>query len=154
ADGLHARVQLLSRRRCRRAGIPTPGVVGTPVARAAPLRRADAGVGAGPGEARAGARPARGEARRRAVLTELLVKPVIIVVTFNSERFLDELFATLRAHTDWTTTRVVIVDNASADGTRAALERQAASFPELELLPQSANLGFTGGNNVGLARAR
>src|SRR5258708_24521185 len=83
-----------------------------------------------------------------------MIKTAIIVVTFNSERYLDELFATLAAHVDWNTTRLLVVDNASSDGTRAALERQRASFAALEVLPQTANLGFTGGNNAGLARAR
>ncbi len=82
-----------------------------------------------------------------------MIRTAIIVVTYNSERFLDDLFSSLDAHTAWSTTRLLVVDNASSDGTRARLERQAATAPHLELLPQSANLGFTGGNNVGLARA-
>ena len=83
-----------------------------------------------------------------------MVRTAIIVVTYNSERFLDDLFESLAAHTDWSTTRLLIVDNASADGTRGRLERAAATAPYIELLPQTTNLGFTGGNNIGLARAR
>jgi GT2 family glycosyltransferase len=83
-----------------------------------------------------------------------MVRTAIIVVTYNSERFLDDLFESLDAYTDWSTTRLLIVDNASADGTRGRLERKAATAPYIELLPQGTNLGFTGGNNIGLARAR
>jgi GT2 family glycosyltransferase len=83
-----------------------------------------------------------------------MIKTAIIVVTYNSLRFLDDLFASLDEHTDWTTTRLLVVDNASSDETSARLQQQAAKTPYLELLPQATNRGFTGGNNVGLARAR
>jgi GT2 family glycosyltransferase len=43
--------------------------------------------------------------------------------------------------------RIVVVDNASKDGTPEAVRRE---FPTVELLPQSENLGFTGGNNIGI----
>lgn len=46
--------------------------------------------------------------------------------------------------------RVVVVDNASADGSEARLR---ALHPELTLLQSGANLGFAGGNNVGLRYA-
>ncbi len=42
---------------------------------------------------------------------------------------------------------VVVVDNASHDGTPAALR---AEFPRVRLLEPGANLGFAGGNNVAL----
>lgn len=45
---------------------------------------------------------------------------------------------------------IVFVDNASSDG---SLELVRASYPGLVVLPQSANLGYGGGNNVGIARA-
>jgi GT2 family glycosyltransferase len=82
-----------------------------------------------------------------------MARTAIIVVTFNSERYLDDLFASLAEHTDLSTARIVVVDNGSVDGTRASLERHATRLP-LDLLLQSSNLGFAGGNNVGLARAR
>ena len=43
--------------------------------------------------------------------------------------------------------RVTVVDNASRDD---SAERVAAAFPEVTLLRQSRNLGFAGGNNVGM----
>lgn len=81
-------------------------------------------------------------------------KTAIIIVTFNSERYLDDLFSSVQANTDLEGTHLLVVDNASSDGTRARLEVWAARLPCLELLPQRTNLGFTGGNNVGLHRAR
>lgn len=45
--------------------------------------------------------------------------------------------------------RVLVVDNASADGTPAMLR---AEHPEVELIESGGNLGFAGGNNLALRR--
>jgi len=45
---------------------------------------------------------------------------------------------------------VLVVDNASQDGTAARIR---AGFPAVRILESSTNLGFTGGNNLGLAYA-
>src|SRR5262245_6273201 len=45
---------------------------------------------------------------------------------------------------------VVVVDNASADGSADAI---AAAFPEIHLIRNERNVGFAGGVNVGLAAA-
>jgi GT2 family glycosyltransferase len=44
----------------------------------------------------------------------------------------------------------ICVDNGSADGSDAVVERD---FPEVELIRNGANLGFAGGCNVGIRRA-
>ncbi len=46
--------------------------------------------------------------------------------------------------------RLLLVDNASGDGSRQLLRR---SFPWVEVLPQERNLGFAGGCNAGLRAA-
>jgi GT2 family glycosyltransferase len=46
--------------------------------------------------------------------------------------------------------RVVVVDNGSTDGSPARLRRER---PEIELIETGANLGFAGGNEVGIRRA-
>ncbi len=46
--------------------------------------------------------------------------------------------------------RIVFVDNASRDG---SLERVRARYPEIVVLAQAENLGYGGGNNVGVAWA-
>jgi GT2 family glycosyltransferase len=45
---------------------------------------------------------------------------------------------------------VVVVDNGSTDGTAEAVRE---SFPDAELIRSEENLGFTGGNNLGIERA-
>ncbi len=44
----------------------------------------------------------------------------------------------------------VVVDNGSADGSGAAVR---AAFPDVELIETGVNLGYAGGNNVGIRRA-
>src|SRR5215211_5418977 len=44
----------------------------------------------------------------------------------------------------------ICVDNGSTDGSAQEVERR---FPEVELIHTGANLGFAGGNNVGIRRA-
>src|SRR3954452_6188170 len=44
----------------------------------------------------------------------------------------------------------ICVDNGSSDGSAEEVER---GFPDVELIRNGANLGFAGGNNVGIRRA-
>ena len=46
--------------------------------------------------------------------------------------------------------RVICVDNGSDDGSAEAVRHE---FPEVELIENGRNLGFAGGNNVGIRRA-
>lgn len=76
----------------------------------------------------------------------------VIVVTYNSRALTLACVASVLAEQgrSRTTVELVVVDNASTDGTADAL-RMAA--PAAHILVQPANLGFAGGNNVGLAAA-
>ena len=46
--------------------------------------------------------------------------------------------------------RILVVDNASSDGSETILRAQ---FPHIELMQTGANLGYAGGNNVGISHA-
>ncbi|WP_131735940.1 glycosyltransferase [Actinomadura roseirufa] len=74
---------------------------------------------------------------------------VAVVVTYNRVALLAEALAALRAQTR-APDRVVVVDNASGDGTPAMVR---AEFPEAELLELAANTGGAGGFAAGIAHA-
>lgn len=73
----------------------------------------------------------------------------IVVLNYNGagriERCLERLLATR-----YPDLRVTVVDNASSDGSPASVE---AGFPEVELIENGANLGFSRGNNRALRTA-
>lgn len=54
------------------------------------------------------------------------------------------------AATTWPAHTILLVDNASADGTCEAVRDR---FPEVRVVRNAENLGFAGGNNVGLREA-
>lgn len=73
----------------------------------------------------------------------------IVVVTYQSARDVDACFGSLaaaRLHG----AEVIAVDNASSDGTAAAIR---ARHPWVRVIDSGANLGFAGGNGVGIRRA-
>lgn len=76
----------------------------------------------------------------------------VIVVTYNSRALTEACVGSVLAEQVHSRAKIelVIVDNASTDGTVDTL-REAA--PAARILVQPANLGFAGGNNVGLAAA-
>jgi len=73
----------------------------------------------------------------------------IVILNWNGWRDTHACLASLTG-LDYPNYRVVVVDNASEDGSE---ERLRALHPELTLLQSGANLGFAGGNNVGLRYA-
>lgn len=78
--------------------------------------------------------------------------PLVSVITVNHNRgaLLADLLSSLRRQS-YTNHEVVVVDNASTDGSLELLRRD---FPEVRVLAQSENLGFTGGNNAGIRAAK
>jgi GT2 family glycosyltransferase len=54
------------------------------------------------------------------------------------------------ADTTYSNRRIIVVDNASADG---SVQRIASAWGDVDLIVNAANLGFTGGVNVGIRRA-
>ena len=70
----------------------------------------------------------------------------IVVVSYRSRDLLRRCLDSLRAHPPAGGTRVVVVDNASDDGTA---EMVRAKFPEVELRASDTNLGFAAATNLG-----
>lgn len=71
-----------------------------------------------------------------------------VVVSFNSERFLERNFRSLFGQTV-PFQRVIVVDNASRDGSRAVM----ASFPGLEKVLLPENIGYAAAANLGIGRS-
>jgi GT2 family glycosyltransferase len=73
----------------------------------------------------------------------------VIIVTYNNSAATLACLKTLFAHHEGNGFEVIVVDNASADGTVNAVRE---SFPAVTVLAQTDNLGFGAANNIG-ARA-
>jgi GT2 family glycosyltransferase len=73
----------------------------------------------------------------------------VIIPNWNGAHHLPTCLDSLRAQR-WADVEVIVVDNASQDGSLAVL----ASYPEVIALPQRQNLGFTGACNAGFRVAR
>jgi GT2 family glycosyltransferase len=73
----------------------------------------------------------------------------IAIPSLNAERHLPGCLDALRAQAR-PPAEVIVVDNGSADGTRAML---AERYPEVQLVALERNYGFAGGSNRGVAAA-
>ncbi|MGB0385942.1 MAG: glycosyltransferase family 2 protein, partial [Ardenticatenaceae bacterium] len=74
----------------------------------------------------------------------------IIIVSWNTCDLLRRCLASIEAGRGELVVEVIVVDNGSHDGTP---EMVRAEFPGVIVVEPGANLGFSAGNNVGLARA-
>ena len=72
------------------------------------------------------------------------MKLVAVVLNWNGGEDTPRALASLEG------IETICVDNGSSDGSDAVVERD---FPAVELIRTGANLGFAGGNNVGIRRA-
>ena len=81
-----------------------------------------------------------------------MADPLVLVVILNWNGGADTL-ACLESlsHVDYPSFQVVVIDNGSVDGSGDAIK---AAYPEVNLVASPQNLGFAGGNNIGLELAR
>lgn len=77
-----------------------------------------------------------------------MAKVFAIVVTWNGERYVPKFIQSLKGST--IPLQVLVVDNASSDGTLGALARFA---PDATVFPLNRNLGFGKANNIGMKYA-
>lgn len=75
----------------------------------------------------------------------------ILIVTYNSRRLIDPLLAHLRQELAHLDAEVVLVDNASYDGTA---DQVRAAHPWVRVIRSATNLGFAAGNNLAAQHAR
>lgn len=74
----------------------------------------------------------------------------IVIVSWNTQALTLRCLAALGPATAPLRVETIVVDNGSTDGTVAAIRQQ---FPAVRLIEPGCNLGFSGGNNRGLAVA-
>jgi len=77
------------------------------------------------------------------------VKIAVIIVSYNGQKYFSDLFASLREQT-LPAEKIVIVDNNSQDDSVAYIQK---NFSEATLIASKENLGFAGGNNLGIKKA-
>ena len=80
-----------------------------------------------------------------------VAQPHIVVVVLNTNRR-DDTLACLDslARLDYANRTVLVLDNASTDGSNEAIR---AAHPEVRIVPLADNRGYAGNNNVGIAAA-
>lgn len=71
----------------------------------------------------------------------------VIIVTWNTRDIVRECLESLQQQGQNPNMEVIVVDNASSDGTPQLIQE---IFPWVKLVRKDTNLGFAGGNNVGI----
>lgn len=77
--------------------------------------------------------------------------PIVYIIVLNYNRR-DDTLECLRSlyRSDYPNFKVMVVDNASSDGTAGAVR---AEFPQAEVIENGRNLMYAGGNNIGIRLA-
>lgn len=78
------------------------------------------------------------------------VDVAIVIVTYNSERQIEACIGSVIAQRRSVRQEIIVVDNASTDGTVALIRER---FPEVQLLLPGRNLGFAAGVNLAARHA-
>ncbi len=74
----------------------------------------------------------------------------ILIINYNTRETTLECLASLFAHPPSVGYEVILLDNASSDGSAEAIR---AAFPQVKLMAHPDNSGFAGGNNIAAAHA-
>jgi len=82
------------------------------------------------------------------------IQASIIILTYNNLEYTRKCLDSVYRHTDGLDFEVVVVDNASSDGTRVFLQDLVKEYPNLRLIFNHENQGFARGNNLGAAEAK
>ena len=86
-------------------------------------------------------------------IRQVFSKVSVVVLTYNNLEFTEACLHSLELHTHYPDWELVLVDNASTDGTREFLADYTARNPRAKLVQNEQNQGFAAGNNRGLEAA-
>ena len=79
---------------------------------------------------------------------------VIVIVSWNVKVLLEQcIWSLIHNATTLASQAIVVVDNHSNDGTVEAIRTIFSGHDTVEVIASETNVGFTGGNNIGLKRA-
>ncbi len=76
-------------------------------------------------------------------------KIIVIIITHNGSRYIHKCLASVLSN-KYENFSVLVVDNNSSDDSANIVEKL---FPQVELIKLEKNLGFVGGNNIGIKKA-
>lgn len=79
------------------------------------------------------------------------VKVSVIIVNYNVKYFLEQALLSVRKALQWIDGEVWVVDNNSVDGSIALVEEK---FPEVKLIANKENIGFSRANNQAMLQAK
>ncbi len=87
------------------------------------------------------------------VIHSCFPKVSVIVLTFNNLVLTKACIQSLKNFTAYPNWELLVVDNASSDDTVDYLKGCEREIPNMRLIENADNLGFSGGNNIGLREA-
>ena len=79
------------------------------------------------------------------------MKLSVIILNYNVRYFLELCLKSVEAALEPITAEIIVVDNASSDDSCTMVKSQ---FPNVKLIENKENLGFSKGNNIGVAAAK
>ncbi len=82
------------------------------------------------------------------------MKLAVILVNYNGKDYNEACIESVRANRIDGEMRIIVVDNASVDGSMQILRKRYAGEEEVELLELDDNYGFSYANNAGIRRAK
>jgi GT2 family glycosyltransferase len=74
----------------------------------------------------------------------------IVIVNWNTKELLLRCLQTIQEDTRSLSTEIIVVDNASSDGSVSAVRQQ---FPSVRIVENETNQGFARANNIGIGLA-
>ena len=93
----------------------------------------------------------RKDHRKTKLLRPATVDISIVIVSWNAKNFLGECLRSLADSPTSYSTEIIVVDNASTDGSPEMVE---ATFPQVRQIKSNQNLGFAKANNIGIRESR
>lgn len=82
-------------------------------------------------------------------MSETLPKVTVIILSWNRKKDMEDCLLSVEK-IDYPNFAVIVVDNASTDGSQMFLKE---NFPHITLIQNNENLGFAKGNNIGIQQA-